>query len=92
MIRGPGSFVVPGIMPKPIEEIDPKIAARAWELAGRIEWTSEDWKTFYFAITKAFVEIVGRRANRIRQDNKSLKLAENQELAREELQKRGLMQ
>lgn len=71
MIRGPGSFVVPGIMPKPIEEIDPKIAARAWELAGRIEWTSEDWKTFYFAITKAFVEIVGRRARSEIEKNKN---------------------
>jgi len=49
-------------MPKPIEEIDPKIAARAWELAGRIDWTSEDWKTFYFAITKAFLTIAYRHA------------------------------
>lgn len=58
-------------MPKPIEEIDPKIAARAWELAGRIEWTSEDWKMFYCAITKAFVEIVGRRARSEIEKNKN---------------------
>jgi len=62
MIRTPGSFVPVGIMPKPIEEIDPKTAAQVWELAGRITWTAEDWKTFYFAITRAFVEIVGRHA------------------------------
>lgn len=49
-------------MPKPIEEIDPKFADQIWRIAGSLEWTAEDWATFYFAITRAFVEIVGRRA------------------------------
>lgn len=51
-------------MARPIEEIDPKVADKVWELVGRIEWTAEDWTTFYFAITKAFVQIVGRHAKR----------------------------
>ena len=58
-------------MPKPIEEIDPKLADRVWEMAGRIDWTAEDWRTFYFAITRAFVEIVGRHAKR-KADEKSI--------------------
>lgn len=51
-------------MPKPIEEIDPKTADQVWRIAGQVEWTVEDWKTFYFALTKAFLEIAGRHAKR----------------------------
>lgn len=50
--------------PKSIEQIDKKLADQIWELGGKIDFTAEDWKSFYYAITKAFVEIVGRHAKR----------------------------
>lgn len=49
-------------MPKPIEKIDPKTADMVWRVAGSIKWTPEDWRTFYFAVTKAFLTIAYRHA------------------------------
>jgi len=49
-------------MPNPIESIDPKLYDEVWRIASRLEWTAEDWKTFYWAVAKAFVEIAGRHA------------------------------
>lgn len=63
-------------MPKPIEEIDPKTADLVWRIAGSITWTVEDWKTFYFAVTRAFLEIAYRHAKEKIAD---LKIIENSE-------------
>jgi hypothetical protein len=49
-------------MPKPIEDIDPKTADMVWRVAGSVEWSAEDWRTFYFAVTKAFLAIAYRHA------------------------------
>lgn len=49
-------------MSKPIEEMDAKTRETVWNIATSVEWTAEDWKTFYFAITKAFTEIAYRHA------------------------------
>lgn len=46
----------------PIEQMDPKTAEQVWKIAGRVEWTVDDWKTFYWAITRAFAEIAYRHA------------------------------
>lgn len=51
-------------MPKPIEEIDPKTADMVWRVADSVEWSAEDWRTFYFAVTKAFLTIAYRHAKR----------------------------
>lgn len=34
-----------------------ELARKAWDAAGRVTWTAEDWATFYHCITEAFVRI-----------------------------------
>lgn len=65
MIRsGLGSVLVfrGDTMPKPIEEMDPQTREQVWNMAGRIQWTAEDWKTFHKYVTLAFATIVFRHA------------------------------
>jgi DNA-directed RNA polymerase subunit RPC12/RpoP len=41
-----------------------RIREQAWELAGKIQWESEDWQTFYEHLTKAFMIITARHAKK----------------------------
>lgn len=41
-----------------------KIEEQAWNIAGAIEWTVEDWVTFYHCLTRAFMIISARHAQR----------------------------
>ena len=46
---------------KPVPQ---KIAEQAWEIAGLVTWTQEDWMDFYHCVTTAFVRIAARHAKR----------------------------
>ena len=41
-----------------------KIREKAWEIAGKVKWSAEDWQTFYEHMSKAFMVIAARHAKR----------------------------
>ena len=42
-----------------------RIRSQAWEIVGKAEWTSEDWRTFHDHMTKAFIVIAARHAKQM---------------------------
>lgn len=45
-----------------MKEMPPGLAEKVWEIAGKVEWTAEDWKDAYHSITALFARIAARHA------------------------------
>jgi hypothetical protein len=45
-----------------IANMDSKLREQVWTVAGRVEWTEEDWRDFYDSLTAVFTRIAARHA------------------------------
>lgn len=44
------------------ERDEKRVREQAWEIVGKVEWSSEDWQTFHEYLSKAFMIIAARHA------------------------------